>query len=181
MRQDKMAVHFSSQNNGWLTPRNIIEATLACLGEIDLDPCSNSRESPNVPARTHYTTEDDGLSLQWAGRVYMNPPYGRGIEWWVNKLCGEYEVGEVTSAIALLPARPGSVWWERLREYPRCLIRGRLTFVGAPNTAPFPSAVFYLGEDKGAFVHAFFHLGDVWQRVPWTPPVRRERIPWESI
>jgi hypothetical protein len=36
----KMAVHFSSRTPEHCTPENIILPTLACLGEIDLDPCS---------------------------------------------------------------------------------------------------------------------------------------------
>ena len=47
------------------------------MGEIDLDPCSNSKAQPNVPALNHFTVEDDGLEQKWFGRVYMNPPYGR--------------------------------------------------------------------------------------------------------
>jgi hypothetical protein len=59
-------------NDEWLTPRWI----LAPLGEFDLDPCSPV-ERPWNTARTHYTIQNDGLKLPWAGRVWLNPPFNR--------------------------------------------------------------------------------------------------------
>lgn len=58
------------------TPIEVIECLLA-LGEgaIDLDPCSNSHEMPNIPARVLYTVDDDGLKQAWGGKVFANPPY----------------------------------------------------------------------------------------------------------
>lgn len=160
-----MAVHFSSDTPEHYTPSVIIDAAIACMGGIDLDPCSNSKETPNVPAAMHYTREDDGLSQVWRGCVYMNPPYGREIDDWVAKLVSEYEAGNVTEAIALVPSRTDTQWWQRLREYHVCLVSGRLKFIGNNDPAPFPSAVFYLGQNIGRFVWAFEELGDIWRRT----------------
>lgn len=160
-----MAVHFSSESPEHYTPSVIIEAAIACMGGIDLDPCSNSKETPNVPAATHYTREDDGLTQEWRGCVYMNPPYGREIDEWIAKLVSEYEAGNVTEAIALVPSRTDTQWWQRLREYHVCLVSGRLKFIGNNDSAPFPSAVFYLGQNIGRFVYAFEELGDIWRRT----------------
>jgi len=164
-QRDTMAVHYSSATPEHYTPKVIIDATLACTEEIDLDPCSNSHEQPNVPAAQHFTAEDDGLAQEWHGRIYMNPPYGREIDGWIAKLCAEHEAGRVTEAIALVPARTDTQWWLRLRDYPVCFIVGRLTFGGNDDPAPFPSAVFYLGEEIGNFYRAFSQLGDCWQRM----------------
>lgn len=161
----RMGVHFSSRSVEHCTPRSIIVPTLACLGEIDLDPCGEGGEPPNIPAQAHYTIPDDGLAHPWHGRIYMNPPYGREIGNWVEKLSSEYEAGRVTAAIALLPSRTDTQWWKRLREYPVCFIQGRLTFVGSQDPAPFPSAVVYLGQDIARFCRAFADLGDVYQRL----------------
>ncbi len=163
--KSSMAVHFSSESPEHYTPSVIIDAAIACMGGIDLDPCSNSKETPNVPAATHYTREDDGLSQEWRGCVYMNPPYGREIDDWVAKLVSEYEAGNVTEAIALVPSRTDTQWWQRLREYHVCLVSGRLKFIGNNDSAPFPSAVFYLGQNIGRFVYAFEDLGDIWHRT----------------
>lgn len=161
----RMAVHFASTTPEHYTPREIIDAVLDCLGDIVLDPCSNSHDDPNVPALFHYTQEDNGLAQAWIGSVYMNPPYGREIGDWVEKLRSEHESGNVPAAIALVPARPDTKWWQRLRDYPVCFITGRLVFGGNEEAAPFPSAVFYLGDDWGLFYSSFANLGDIWRRV----------------
>ena len=65
----------------WLTPPELVKQ----LGEFDLDPCCPI-DAPFYHATNHYTIIDDGLSKKWSGRVYLNPPYGRGMELWLEKL-----------------------------------------------------------------------------------------------
>lgn len=65
----------------WLTPPFLVEK----LGEFDLDPCSPVN-APFTHAKTNFTILDDGLIKEWFGRVYLNPPYGRGMELWLEKL-----------------------------------------------------------------------------------------------
>lgn len=66
----------------WYTPKEIIDS----LGKFDLDPCA-----PVSPlwqtATVMYSKNDDGLSKEWTGRVWLNPPYSRPlIEHFVCKL-----------------------------------------------------------------------------------------------
>lgn len=65
----------------WLTPPELVKK----LGEFDLDPCSPV-EAPFLHAEHNFTILDDGLNREWFGRVYLNPPYGRGMELWIEKL-----------------------------------------------------------------------------------------------
>ena len=65
----------------WLTPPEIIQA----LGHFDLDPCAPVLR-PWPTATYHFTVEDDGLSRDWTGRVWLNPPYGTHTGTWLNKL-----------------------------------------------------------------------------------------------
>ena len=165
-----MAVHFSSESPEWYTPRHVIDRVLRVLGTITLDPCSNSKTAPNVPALSHYTAEDDGLAQPWRGRVYMNPPYGRGIDPWIAKLCAAHADGSVIEAIALVPARTDTDWFRRLRDAAICFVDGRLRFSDAEAGAPFPSALAYLGPNRRGFIAAFWDLGDVWTRVEEATP-----------
>lgn len=155
-------LHFSSDNIECYTPADIVSRAQAAMGRIDLDPCSNSRDEPNIPAEHHFTEEDDGLSRGWDGRVYMNPPYGRVLPAWVKHLCGEYDARRTIEAIALVPSRTDTLWFRALREYPRCFIWGRLKFVGQENSAPFPSMVVYLGDGLDRFCKAFSDIGDIY-------------------
>lgn len=161
IQESKMGVHFSSETDEWYTPPEII-SRVQILFPIDLDPCSNPNKS--VPALRHFTKGDNGLSRVWGGRVYMNPPYGREIVDWVMKLCEEHEVGNVSEAIALVPARTDTEWFGQFRNYAICFIHGRLRFSGMDNSAPFPSAAVYLGGRLQAFHEAFSEIGDIWVR-----------------
>lgn len=163
IRYAKSDVHFSSNSDEWYTPDHIVKAVIEVLGAIDLDPCSNPGE-PNIPAAAHYTEEDDGLTRTWRGKVYMNPPYGRQLPKWIQKLKREHDAGQVEAAIALLPARPGSDWFDELAEHPVCFLRGRLQF-SEGNPAPFPSMFIYVGNDSARFIRVFRNLGCLYQPV----------------
>lgn len=65
----------------WLTPPDL----LAHLGSFDLDPCAPINPPWQTAART-FTTLDNGLQQEWAGRVWMNPPYGLEAALWLEKL-----------------------------------------------------------------------------------------------
>lgn len=160
--QENQSVHFSSESGRYNTPFHIVEAVEETLGGIDLDPCSNSRTDPNVPAREVFVEEDDGLTQRWSGRVFVNPPYGNVLGNWVMKCVAEYEEGEVTEAILLVPSRTDTRWFDRLHPYPRCYIQGRLKFHGLENSAPFPSMVTYLGEQQERFARIWAEHGRIY-------------------
>jgi hypothetical protein len=92
----------------------------------------------------------------------MNPPYGREIQNWVEKLVEEYHYGNVCEAIALVPSRTDTEWFKMFREFPRCFIWGRLKFSDNGTSAPFPSVAIYIGADTDKFAAAFGDIGDVY-------------------
>jgi hypothetical protein len=65
----------------WYTPPHILQA----LGDFDLDPCFPVKPIYQTAKQT-YNIHDDGLSKEWFGRVWMNPPYGKALIDWVRKL-----------------------------------------------------------------------------------------------
>jgi hypothetical protein len=72
---------YQGKTNDWLTPPYIIDA----LGPFDLDPCASIGQ-PWKTADTQYTVHDDGLSKEWSGFVWLNPPYGPHAKSWVKRL-----------------------------------------------------------------------------------------------
>lgn len=151
-------------SNEHYTPDDVLMAVYQCLGTVDLDPCSDDSWPPNVNAKHHYTAQHDGLAQEWMGKVFMNPPYNPSgtISKWVKKLLDEVKAGRVTEAIVLIPAYTDTASFTLLRDYPVCLVRGRLTFKGNDEPARFPSAIFYIGHNTSAFGAAFHELGDFW-------------------
>ncbi len=167
-RRSKLAVHHSSKTAEHYTPPEVIELVRACFGgEIDLDPCSNSIQQPNVPARRHIAKSENGLAQPWSGNVYVNPPYGDEIIAWVEKCVTEYQEGRADAIILLTPARTDTFWWHALRDFPVCFWRGRLQFVGNDDPAPFPSALFWLSEQPAdIFAATFAEAGTTYIRYP---------------
>ena len=164
-KQSGRIISYSSARNEWQTPQNIVDHAVAALGAIDLDPCSNENFQNTVPARLTFTTDDNSLSRRWIGRVWLNPPYGRAISSWIEKLAHEYESGDVTSAIVLVPARSDTQWWQYLSAYPYCALQGRVKFIridGRKSQPMFPSAVVYLGPQLSRFAGAFADLGTIY-------------------
>ena len=75
----------------------------------------------------------------------MNPPYGgRTLEAWMRKA---YESSlEGALVVCLVPVRTDTRWWhtyveQYVQQEDIRFLKGRLTFGGATNPAPFPSAV----------------------------------------
>lgn len=90
-------------NDELYTPKYIFDA----LGlEFDLDPCSPETGSV-VPARHRYHLPADGLSVNWFGLVWMNPPFSKPSPW-VDKWL------EHGNGIALLPLSGNSGWWQKI-------------------------------------------------------------------
>jgi len=74
---------------------------------FDLDVCHPARPT-NVPCDKYFTKEDDALSQDWHGFVWMNPPYSNPrpfIEKWLDHGDG----------LALLPMAK-SKWFNELME-----------------------------------------------------------------
>lgn len=165
---DRLAPMMSSDTPEWYTPADLLDRATKVLDGIGLDPCSNSHDNPNVPAEHHWTAADDGLAQPWMGTVWMNPPYGRGIDRWVWKLYKDYTAGRTTAAIALVPARTDTRWFRVLRDYPVCFLNGRVRFLNGngdvADPAPFPSAAIYLGDATDLFSELFSPIGDVYVR-----------------
>lgn len=140
----------------WYTPPGIFDA----LGlTFDLDPCAPSGGLPWIPARRFYSIDHDGLSQPWAGRVWLNPPYGPKTSVWMRRLAAHGD------GIALVFARTETAWWHETvkASHAVCFIAGRLTFVDEDRqpggfNAGSPSALVGYGQECAEAIAAA-HLG----------------------
>ena len=108
------------KNDEWLTPPEIVRA----LGPFDLDPCSPVAR-PWDTASQHFHKLDDGLTKDWIGRVWLNPPFGREAAKWLRKLA------EHGDGIALVPARTETAMFQECvwgSADAVCFMRGRPHF-----------------------------------------------------
>jgi hypothetical protein len=137
------------KNDEWLTP----PAWIAELGPFDLDPCAPSPSTrPWATAAAHFSKEDDGLSRQWHGRVWCNPPFGREAVKWMAR-CKDHG-----NAVVLVPARTETkAWTEHVWAGAAavCFVRGRPHFhridgSRAPFNSGAPIALIAYGERNAA-------------------------------
>jgi hypothetical protein len=157
-----LAPLLSSERADWNTPANVLDLVRQ-VAPIELDPCSNEGSIVGATVEYRHDCGQDGLALGWGvrGLAFVNPGYGRGIGAWVEKCAAvALQHCDTTEIIALLPARPDTAWWQEhvVTADAVCFWRGRLTFLGAPHPAPFPSALaFWSGrcERVGRFEDVF--------------------------
>jgi phage N-6-adenine-methyltransferase len=181
-RDHTIRVIGASNENEWYTPTKYIEAAKAVLGTIDLDPASSAAANEVVGAAKYYTQEDDGLSQSWAGRVWMNPPYGRLAGKFVAKLIGEYQAGNVTEAIILLNANSNDAkWFQPLWNHTLCFVKGRIDFNSngreKKSSSTHASVIAYLGPNAEKFKDHFSQFGTVLRR--FKQPERQPLTPLE--
>ena len=126
----------TSNTDMWSTPRDFFDDYNA-IYHFDVDVCATSE---NALCAKFYSPEDNGLSKEWHGVCWMNPPYGREIGKWMNKAYESSLHG--ATVVCLVPARTDTAWWhDYAMKGVITFVRGRLKFGGSKNSAPFPSAV----------------------------------------
>ena len=107
-------------NDEWFTPRFILEK----LGKFNLDPCTVENR-PWPTAVDHLTKEEDGLAVDWRGRVWCNPPF-TGMDPWMARMADH------GNGILLAPAKKMETLsffkyvWDRADAI--LIMRGRLRF-----------------------------------------------------
>ena len=128
------------------TPRFLLGLVREVLCDIDLDPASCSLANKDVQARTYYS--QNGAQLSWiAQRVFCNPPYGvvrnennqlvsQSGQFFSHGVNQVFTHGHCETAIFLLKAAPGYVWWNEVLGYPHCFLSEKLAF-NQPNGEAF--------------------------------------------
>jgi hypothetical protein len=162
----------------WRTPPEVIALLISLWGRRpDLDPCC-----PRDPAHGFASggyggpagTPGDGLAAAWAKEArtaYVNPPFGE-LAAWAEKCAAEAQAG--AEIVLLLPARTDTRYWHTSIAMAQavCFWRGRMRFVGAPASAPFPTALVYWGSRAADFRRVFSPFGMV-MALPASPSTPR--------
>lgn len=158
----------NSGNNEWYTPAEFIDAAYNVMGGIDLDPASSEIANKTVGALEYYTAENNGLTYEWGGRVWMNPPYsGDLIGKFSEKITRHYAAGDISEAIILVNNATETTWFQNMLTQAAavCFPKSRIKFIdmgGNPSGAPLQGqAILYLGVSAHKFVSEFSKFGAV--------------------
>ena len=114
-----------------LTPRYVLDPVTIDLGGVGLDPCTEP-DNPTNAAR-FYTVDDDGLSSpwwapDWVPSVFVNPPYGKAREPWVERCIEAGARGQ--RVVLLMPAHTDTRCFQKALSTctSTVFIKGRVKF-----------------------------------------------------
>lgn len=153
--------------NEWYTPAEYIEAAREVMGGIDLDPASHPVAQELVQAAQFFTREDNGLAMDWRGRVWLNPPYSQPeIQQFIEKLVAELNADRVTEAVLLTHNYTDTAWFHHAEAIAAkiCFTRGRIKFLDQEGGTCAPTqgqAFFYFGAHGELFEEIFTRYGFV--------------------
>ena len=150
-----------NRTDKWNTPIEFVGDVVKFFGTIDLDPCCNDVNNPNVPALNYYTEETNGLAHDCHGKVFLNHPYSDS-KTWIPYAASQYRSGNVEEMILLIKLDVSTKWWQSISEYPWIAVNTRLRFGSAKSAAPFQSAIVYLGNNLSKFNEVFGKYGTLY-------------------
>ena len=108
MNEATQETMFSSKSGEWSTPQDFYNKLNWRFGLLTLTPV---QPLTTLSANNFYTKPENGLSKSWKGHtVFINPPYGRGIEAWIKKAYEESQ-DPSTKVVMLIPARTDTKYW----------------------------------------------------------------------
>ncbi len=121
----------SSSYTDWRTPPKLFAYANARYGPFTLDAAADPQNAL-VPDFIGVTEDALAELTHWPGRVWCNPPYGRGVRAWPLKASTEVLGNHADLVCMLLGARTDTVYWSRIHETASevVLLNGRLTFKG---------------------------------------------------
>lgn len=182
------AARHSMDSPEWYTPSCFVESARLVMGGIDLDPASHEEANARVRALRYFDKDDNGLIRPWHGRVFLNPPGGKGLvnAFW-RKALGEWLDGRVQQLIWIgysleqlqTLQQAGAV--DTPLSFPTCFTSKRIAFVenaakkaerqakeiaagkkpSEKNRPTHSNYISYIGPNIDAFVAEFSQYGKV--------------------
>lgn len=146
IRLARLTKQFESSSNEWETPDEVF-IPLNREFNFTLDAAATEY---NAKVKPFISKESDAFAQRWSGVVWLNPPYGRGLDKWMKKANDERCLGVTT--VALIPARTNTRWFHRI-VLPNAEVRfveGRPKFGDANEGLPWPLLiVIFKGREQG--------------------------------
>lgn len=132
----------------WQTPRGLFDRLDAACG-FKVDAAANEANHllDNYYGPGSPLGEDALAVLKWLSPAFCNPPYGEGMERWLEKFIEQAKLGVTT--VAVLPARISTRWWySKVVPFADIIfLVGRVPFIDPNRTKPsqpdHPSALCF--------------------------------------
>ena len=92
----------SSKSTEYGTPKGLFDQ-LNNIFNFVLDPCASEERS--LGTERNLTKINNGLKYEWACNTYINPPFGKGVREWIDKMQIESNKNPDFVYVMLLPSR----------------------------------------------------------------------------
>ena len=181
----------------WYTPAKYIEAAREVMGGIDLDPASCELANRTVKATQYYTKEDNGLTKEWYGRVWLNPPFGRVNPelkgstrsyqlYFMHTLLEKYQSCEIEQSIALVFGTSACMpWFQTFWQFPICIAKSRIEFDkpdGEKDHFGYGNMFVYLGPHEQRFIDMFSQFGRIAKAIDTPRKPLHSPVPlWQEV
>lgn len=151
----------------WFTPPEILEPVRKTFhGQIQYDPCT-TYDNPTKAFR--FTTKNEnGLIGTWPGSTFVNPPYGKDLYDWIEKVVTEAKGGLRIILLVSASSRWDQAKWQSIYipELTTFVMpRGRVKFLNEEGirmkSPPYPSVLYFYNIDPRDVKECFGHLGTV--------------------
>lgn len=134
----------------WETPPEFFEGVKSYFG-LDIDVCASES---NHKLEKYYTIKENGLSKEWKGKCWCNPPYSNQKPWIEKSI--ESVIKNDAEVFMLIPMSPETKYYNELvldsnYTFSIYLIKGRLSFlqdkkkIGSPR---FASCLIHFRKKK---------------------------------
>lgn len=160
-----MATRHGNDIIEWYTPQKYIDMAREVMGGIDLDPATSKYAQKIVRAKVYFTADDNGLTREWLGRVFLNPPFKQPLgKQFTAKLCAEVEAGNVKQAVLLTNDQTDTDWWHQVAGIAAavCFLNGRIGFYNQAGDTSSPTngqTFCYFGNRIATFAATFGKVG----------------------
>jgi ParB family chromosome partitioning protein len=161
-------VSYNSGENEWYTPQCYADAARETMGGIDVDPASSELANQFIKANKYFSVKDNGLTQEWRGNVWMNPPYVQPL---VTEFCSllvnKFRSNEIKQACVLVNNATETSWYQNMMPYCSaiCFIKGRVQFYdknGQNSNSPLQGqTILYFGDNLEKFISNFSGFGTI--------------------
>jgi len=161
INEHKPHVTNNSGNDEWYTPKKYIEMARKVLDTIDVDPASCEHANKTVKAKIFYTAKSNGLSKDWIGNVWLNPPYSATlIKKFADKVVLERKNGNIKQGIILVNNATETKWFKAMIDVASAVAfpTGRIRYESTTqemNTPLQGQAFIYIGDNPAKFCDVF--------------------------
>ena len=156
-----------NKNDEWYTPDYWLDLAREVLGTIELDPASCLIANQRVRAENYFSEKSDGLTKEWKGKVWCNPPYSAVlIKKFTKKFFDEYEKGNITEGIMLTNSGTDTLWNQNICKGIQVYTIGRISFIQPDGTMKATGSrgqcFTYVGPNPNKFIEVFTRDNKCW-------------------